>query len=297
MSALVLPEPVALVCTAGFARTAAQAGMVQALHERGVEPEILVGASLGAITASVVAGGSPDPGADLQHVWTRIAEAYSPARLPRTVLRSLAQGQAARQARDLQDLVAEVVPDVTFSQVPRRLLLVATDLTTGQPKRLSEGSVRTAVAASAALPGLFPPVERDGALLIDGGLVEAVPTDEAMAAGAASIVVLDTGAPGISEEAAAALRWWEVGALSYAQLIRSQAEHALVRCAEVVPVVVLSCAEGGLLDLGDPESVIEAGGRAARSTLDALGRGLSTPGLFGLPAGFDHSRRLRRLLI
>jgi NTE family protein len=73
--------------------------------------------------------------------------------------------------------------------------VVATDLLSGEPVVLEDGDLRRNVLASAAIPGLFPAVEIDGRTLADGGLAAQVPVLEAIALGAASVVVLDTGYP------------------------------------------------------------------------------------------------------
>ncbi len=115
-----------------------------------------------------------------------------------------------------------------FDDLAIPLRLVATSLDAGDEVILDSGDLVEAVMASCALPGLLPPpVDVDGAHLIDGGLVAGMPLwavpDETR-----TVIVLDTGHAAMSVDAVAAYRWWEVAALSYAHQIREQAVNALL---------------------------------------------------------------------
>ena len=74
-----------------------------------------------------------------------------------------------------------------------RFHVIATDLLSGAEVRLSEGDAAEAVLASAAIPGIFPPVSRDGRQLIDGGVSNNTPIADAIELGAERIYVLPTG--------------------------------------------------------------------------------------------------------
>src|SRR5262249_45098324 len=81
-----------------------------------------------------------------------------------------------------------------LADLPIRLHVLACDVLTGAEVRLSEGPVVDAVLASAAIPGVLPPVEWEGRLLMDGGVVDNTPISHALALGAAAVYVLPTGA-------------------------------------------------------------------------------------------------------
>ena len=76
----------------------------------------------------------------------------------------------------LEQALEFLVPDVSFSDLPKRLVVVATDLETGEEVCITEGSLRQALVASSAIPGVVPAVEIEGRILVDGGVVAEVPT-------------------------------------------------------------------------------------------------------------------------
>jgi NTE family protein len=286
-----MKAPVTVVTTFGLGRTPAQVGMLEELAQRRVSPDFVVGTSLGAINAAALAAGrSPD---EMRDFWLWLQEEVfaSP-------IRAIARGVTVRQARRQEELVrtriAEMLP-ADFADLPIPLRVVATELTTGNEVVLDSGDLPTAVMASCALPGLFPPVEIGGGHFIDGGLVAGMPL-RAVPDSAGTVVVLDTGHSATSPDTVAGFRWWEVGALSYAHQIRGQAVNVLVKAAARTPVVVLSTSEGRLLDFSDAQAAIDAGRQAAQAQLAGLPRRLKR-GVYNLPEGLDASDALRRLAV
>lgn len=286
-----MKAPVTVVTTFGLGRTPAQVGMLEELAQRKVSPDFVVGTSLGAINAAALAAGrSPEEMCDFW-LWLQEEVFASP-------IRAIARGVTVRQARRQEELVrnriAEMLPP-DFADLPIPLRVVATELTTGNEVVLDSGDLPTAVMASCALPGLFPPVEIGGGHFIDGGLVAGMPL-RAVPDSAGTVVVLDTGHSATSPDTVAGFRWWEVGALSYAHQIRGQAVNVLVKAAARTPVVVLSTSEGRLLDFSDARAAIDAGRQAAQVQLAGLPRRLKR-GVYNLPEGLDASEALRRLAV
>ncbi len=182
----------AFVLSGGGSLGAVQVGMLQALHVHGIEPDLLVGASAGALNAAWVA---QRPGE-----LTRLAELWKGLRRPDVFPISL---QAVRGGLGLSD---HLVNPSRLSRLVRRNLLgdrieetavplhvVATDLLTGLEVVLSAGDLPTALMASAAVPGIFPPISRDGTWLIDGGVADNTPVTVAIRLGAKEIWVLPAG--------------------------------------------------------------------------------------------------------
>lgn len=286
-----MKAPVTVVTTFGLGRTPAQVGMLAELAQRRVSPDFVVGTSLGAINAAALAAGrTPDEMRDFW-LWLQEEVLASP-------IRAIARGVTVRQARRQEELVrtriAEMLP-ADFADLPIPLRVVATELTTGNEVVLDSGDLPTAVMASCALPGLFPPVEIGGGHFIDGGLVAGMPL-RAVPDNTGTVVVLDTGHSATSPDTVAGFRWWEVGALSYAHQIRGQAVNVLVKTAARTPVVVLSTSEGRLLDFSDAQAVIDAGRQAAQAQLAGLPARLKR-GVYNLPEGLDASEALRRLAV
>lgn len=185
----------ALVLSGGGNLGASQVGAVLALLERGIEPDLLVGTSAGAINAAYLAG---DPGLDgaqrLADIWTsiRTRDVFRLSLKPWHLLSHL-RGDALYHSEGLRQLLERSLSYSGIEDARLALRIVATDFETGGAVAFHSGSVVDAVLASAALPGLFPPVEIAGRLYVDGGIADNVPISPAVGAGAKEIYVIRTG--------------------------------------------------------------------------------------------------------
>jgi NTE family protein len=186
----------AFVLSGGGSLGAVQVGMLAALHERGFEPDLLVGTSVGALNAAYLGshGYNGDSIESLANVWSRIRR---PDVFPIDPLRH-ALALAGRRpslcaSGPLRRLVAANLDftDLEDSRIP--LHVVATDVMTGEEVLLSTGDAVSAIMASAAIPAVFPSVERDGRVFMDGGVANNTAVSQAVALGADRIVVLPAG--------------------------------------------------------------------------------------------------------
>lgn len=188
----------AFVLAGGGSLGAVQVGMLQALTAHGVEPDLLVGTSAGALNAAWVGGHgtTPDSLAALGEVWTRLRRGdVFPVDVP-TALRGLLGRSAAVTSPDgLRRLVTEHAGIERVEQAHLPIHLVAADLLSGETVMISDGPLVSGVLASAAIPGVFPPVVRDGRHLVDGGVGHHTGITAAVALGATTIYVLPTGSP------------------------------------------------------------------------------------------------------
>lgn len=168
----------------GSARGWAHIGVLRALHEAGIEPDLVCGTSIGAFVGAAYASG----GLDQLETWVGGLSR-------RDVLGffdvSLAGG-LIKGAR-LLDFASTTFLDNTFADLDRPFACVATDLATGREIWLREGSVADAVRASIALPGLFSPQVLDERFLVDGGLVNPVPVSLCRALDAEIVIAVDLG--------------------------------------------------------------------------------------------------------
>lgn len=185
----------AFVLGGGGVLGATQVGMLQGLLEEGIVPDLVVGTSIGAINGAFVAQ-DPTPGAmdGLAELWADVVRSgglmESPvrqaARLAKSRTHVLSPGTLPRLvARHLQ------VDRIEDLSVPFQC--VAAHIETSASHWFTEGPIAPAVAASCAVPGLFAPVEIDGAHYLDGGLVHSIPVGRAMSLGARRIYVLQVG--------------------------------------------------------------------------------------------------------
>jgi len=93
--------------------------------------------------------------------------------------------------KEYEDLIYPLIPDIRIEDTKIPFACVATDIRNGKRVMYAKGSLRTAVSASCALPGIFPPVQDNGMLLIDGGWVERVPVLCAWDMGADIVIAVD----------------------------------------------------------------------------------------------------------
>src|SRR5262249_19572440 len=103
------------------------------------------------------------------------------------------QGQKLTQT--LRRLTLPVARVTNFDELPTPFRAVATDLETGDAVIISSGDLTSAMRASMSVPGVFSPVERDGRLLVDGGISDNVPIDIARQMGVDILIVVDVGTP------------------------------------------------------------------------------------------------------
>lgn len=190
-----LPRPVAFVLSGGASLGGVQVGMLRALAEQGISPDLVVGTSVGSLNGAVLAEtGDVGRAADrLESVWNDLErEDVFPGGLVSQSLRILRSGQLFPNT-GLRRLIDRSLTVRRFEDLRLPLDVVATEWLTGHLRILDRGDLGKALLASTAIPGVFPSVEIDGVAYHDGGVVADVPLGPALVAGAASLVVLDAG--------------------------------------------------------------------------------------------------------
>lgn len=168
----------------GSARGWAHIGVLRALQEAGIEPDVVCGTSIGAFVGAAYASGDLDK-----------LETWVGGLSRRDVLGffdvSLSGGLI--KGAKLFDFAATSFIDNSFADLDRPFACVATDLATGREIWLREGSVAAAVRASIALPGLFSPQLLNDRFLVDGGLVNPVPVSLCRVLDAEIVIAVDLG--------------------------------------------------------------------------------------------------------
>ncbi|MDW7651958.1 MAG: patatin-like phospholipase family protein [Bacillota bacterium] len=156
---------VGLALGGGAVLGAAHIGVLQAMEELDVQIDYVAGTSIGAFVGALVAFGKNA---------REISETLSGLNWFKAADLSLSRyGLLSNQK--LADTLTGIIGDVDFKDAGIPLAVVATDISTGEKVVLNSGSVAKAVRASASIPGIFRPVEIDGKLLVDGGIIENVP--------------------------------------------------------------------------------------------------------------------------
>jgi len=203
----------AFVLGGGGVLGAAEVGMVRALSEAGIRPDLVVGTSVGAINGAVIAADPEDRVAErLSDLWTSPAarEVFA-ASVPRQFGRLVKRGHAHSSA-PLRRLLAQL-RDVTFEDLKVPFQCCAASVERAAEQWFTTGPVLDAVLASSAVPGLLPPVKIGSEHYLDGGLVNSIPVGRAVRLGAHVVYVLQVGR--IERPLTAPERPWEVANVAF----------------------------------------------------------------------------------
>ena len=228
----------AFVLGGGGVLGAHEVGMLRALSEAGIRPDLVVGTSVGAINGAFVAADPDGAAAWLGQVWQgdALRQAFS-----ETVF-----GQVARLARSgthlhsidpLRQMLEQALPVTDFAGLRLPFHCVAASIERAHAHWFSSGPIVPAVLASCAVPGLLPPVELDGEHYFDGGLVDSIPVGRAVSLGADRIYVLHVGR--IERPLTVPRRPWEVGLVSFEIARRHRFHEEMAALPDDVQVHVL----------------------------------------------------------
>ena len=185
-----------LVLGGGGLKGLAHIGVFRALAERGLEPAAVVGCSMGSLVAAAWARGRTIEEMENRALAVQRTDIFRIAHLDMAIRRMLAPAVYRREPLDA--LIDSLVGDVTFRELPRRLVINTVDLNTGDQilwglPGLDHVRVADAVFASCALPGILPPRAVDGRVCVDGAVLENLPVRAAVAISRDPIIGVDIG--------------------------------------------------------------------------------------------------------
>ncbi|WP_078289901.1 patatin-like phospholipase family protein [Mycobacterium sp. D16R24] len=185
----------AFVLSGGASLGSIQVGMLLALTEAGIVPDLIVGTSVGALNGGWLAARSDMDGMNaLADLWRSLSRSdVFPTNLYTGFLGFVGRRRSLVSDSGLRRLLKEHLEFRKLEDAPIPLHVVATDVLTGKDVLLSSGDPIDAIAASAAVPAVLPPVTIDGRVFIDGGVVNNTPLSHAVSLGADEIWVLPTG--------------------------------------------------------------------------------------------------------
>lgn len=286
---------IGLVLSGGGARGAAHVGVLKVLDEMRIPIDAIAGTSMGAVVGGLYASGM-----SAQQIETLISsvnwqDAFQD-RPPRAELgyrrkqddrnflvryalgvrkdgfvlpRGLVQGQKLEQV--LRNAALPVADVQDFDRLPIPFRAVATDLETGEAVLMRSGDLVTAMRASISAPGVFSPAQRDGRLLVDGGLVENLPIDPARQMNVDVLIVVDVSFPLYSrDELASPL---EVTNQAFAIMIRSRTQEQRAKLKPTDIVIDPPLGRFASADFARVPQALRAGeqgARDARPRLDEL---------------------------
>lgn len=186
----------AFVLTGGGSLGAVHVGMLRALYERGIAPDLIIGTSVGGINGAYIASRpqTVETAEALGDIWRGIERhQVFPFGFTGGFLGFIGRRSHFLSNRALRRLIRSYAEFNDLADAPIPLHVITTDAATGQEVALSSGNTIEAVLATSALPGIFPPVSWEGRLLVDGGVSNYAPISHALDLGAENIYVLTSG--------------------------------------------------------------------------------------------------------
>jgi predicted acylesterase/phospholipase RssA len=252
-----------VVLSGGGARGFAHIGVLDVLHEEGIQVDRYGGCSMGSLIASMAAAGwAPSVIRDRCHEELVRRSPFNDYTLPRFAL---------IRARKAERMFTRLFGELTIEELARPLFTVSADLLSSRLVVHRSGSVIEAVGASMSIPGLTAPLARGGRLLVDGGVLNNLPVDAMADAGEGPVVAVDVirrvEGGGDDEPPRPSI----METLSRATVLGS-VERAEANRALALLVVTPDVQDVALRDFRALDRAIEAGRRAARQALDAGGR-------------------------
>ena len=269
----------AFVLGGGGVLGAAEVGMLRALFEHDITPDLVLGTSVGALNGAMVAR---EPRLSvierLTELWLTVStsrDVYGDHPL-RTVRRAVSTGTHIYSPKPLRERLEEEFGDLRIEDLPVRFQVCAAHIERAAEHWFESGRLVDAVLASAAVPGLLPPAKVDGNHFLDGGIVNSIPVARAVQLGATRLFVLQVGR--IDRPLSVPRRPWEVARVSFeiARRHRFQREMAELPegvAAHVLPARGTGSKDDSLLahrDFRGVETRIEATYEASTAYLDSL---------------------------
>lgn len=230
----------AFVLGGGGLLGAVEVGMLRALFEYGVSPDLVLGTSIGALNGLVVAS-DPTPAVidRLLAFWGEVAETNQVygENLRRQVGRAVRTGTHLHSSGPLRDRLEQEFGRSAFADLAVQFQCCAASIERAAEHWFTEGPVVPAVMASAAVPGLLPPAKVGAEHFLDGGIVNSIPLGRAVAMGAERVFVLQVGR--VDRPLKVPRRPWEVARVSFEIARRHRFVRELAELPESVEAHVL----------------------------------------------------------
>src|SRR5438132_1326988 len=265
----------AFVLSGGAALGAVQVGMLHALYERDIVPQLMVGTSVGAVNGAFIASRpqTVETAEKLAEIWRNVRRGQI---FPLNPLSGLLGFLGTRDhlvpASGLRRLLVEHSQHQRLEQMPIEFHVVAVDVVTGEELLLSRGPALDAVLASAAIPAVLPPVAWGHRTLMDGGVANNTPISHAVQLGAREIYVLPSGHACALEQPPSSALGLALHALTLLTQSRLIADVELRRDRAKLVVLPPPCPLGiQPIDFGHADELIERSLADARAFLDRRG--------------------------
>lgn len=177
-------KKIGIALGSGGARGLAHIGVLEELNNMGIRPDVVAGTSIGSLIGAGYCTGNLDEMHELVldlDVRTLLFR-YMDFGLPHSGL---------LEGKRINDLLETLMPEATFEGLEKPLRCIATDLKTGEEVVFATGKLQPAIRASISIPGVFAPARMDERFLVDGGLVNPIPVDQAREMGGKRVIAVD----------------------------------------------------------------------------------------------------------
>jgi NTE family protein len=266
---------VAFVLSGGASLGAVQVGMLHALYERDITPQLVVGTSAGAINGAFIASRpqTVETASELAGIWRTVRRGQVFPLNPLTgFLGFVGSRDHLVPSSGLRKLIAEYSQHPRLEQMPIGFHVVAVDVVTGEELLLSRGPTVDAVMASGAIPAVLAPVAWEERLLMDGGVANNTPISHAVELGAREIYVLPSGHSCALEQPPSSALGMALHALTLLTQSRLIADVELHRDNAKLVVLPPPCPLGiQPIDFGHADELIERSLADTRAFLDGGG--------------------------
>jgi NTE family protein len=277
-----LPDRIALVLGGGGLKGFAHIGAIRALRERGVEPVVVGGTSIGSLIAAAYAGDMPSDEMERRALAVKKPDLFRLDRMHMLTQRMMAPSLYHRAP--LENLVRDIVPRGTFADVRMPLLVNTVDLERSTPvvwglPGLRHVTIADAVYASCALPGFFPPHVVDGRTVADGGIIDNIPA-AAASYGVGAIIAVDVGSTSLVEARDVKDKGFAAVFMRAAQTTMRSMQMASLALWSGPPLLLVrpEVWKYGWFSFDHTRSMIDAGYAAMHEALDKVGDALMSGG-------------------
>ena len=276
------PRRIAVVLGGGGLKGFAHIGVLRALAESGLTPDVVAGTSIGAMIAAAYVGGMPLDAMAERATSLRKSDLFRLNHLG--MLMERMRSPSIYLGEPLRELVDSVAPKGTFEELPLELLVNTVDLELGTPivwglPGLRDVQVADAVYASCALPGYFPPGRVNGRLCTDGGVIDNLPVGIA-AVQADAVIAVDVGSSDLTRGSAVATSGFASIYMRAATVMMHALQQMPLEHWQGPPMILIrpKVADMAWLSFQDTERVIDEGQRAASEALREMKECLAAPG-------------------
>lgn len=176
------PPKIGIALSGGATLGAAHIGVLQVLEREGIRPDFVAGTSAGALVGAIYCAGVP---------LKELADIFINMKWPTLLKLKIIDPISLFDIQPMDGVIKKIIGDCDFKDLKIPFAAIGCDLMTGERVVLDHGPVAPAVRASASVPGIFKPVEIDGRMLVDGGVVDNLPVEQLKIMGAQFTIASD----------------------------------------------------------------------------------------------------------